>query len=201
MKTQSLHSSFTVNPAMYCYRSRRASACYRPRSASTALCILTHQVMPFPMLNRTDTVDMDWHDLSVTQIQTKVTQIKYNFFFNPVYSRDCLKLTCKNPLYLGLLFCLFLGFLLLVLAAGGVIISAGKSWAAGGLTAALYFFLILLSVCLLRNDKQFKTNSVQNNCQKHFNDYLVGNWQGKIQKHLSDDGHLCAQSGSVLVSA
>lgn len=103
MKTQSLHSSFTVNPVMYCYRSRRASACYRPWSASTALCILTHQVMPFPMLNRTDTVDMDWHDLSVTQIKTKVTQIKYNFFFlirngmegsraHPVYSRDCLKL-------------------------------------------------------------------------------------------------------------
>lgn len=110
-------------------------------------------------------------------------------------------MTCKNPLYLGLLFCLFLGFLLLVLAAGRVIISTGKSWAARGLTAALYFFLILLSVCLLGNDKQFKTNSVQNNYQKHFNDYLVGNWQGKIQKHLSDDGNLCAQSGSVLVSA
>lgn len=118
-----------------------------------------------------------------------------------------LGMTCKKQLYLGLLFCLFLGFLLLVLAAGRVIISAGKSWAARGLTAArglmaaLYFFLILLSVCLLGNDKQFKANSVQNNCQKNFNDYLVGNRQGKIQKHLSDDGNLCAQSGSVLVSA
>lgn len=38
--------------------------------------------MPFPMLNITNTVDMDWHDLSVTQIKTKVTQIKYNFFYS-----------------------------------------------------------------------------------------------------------------------
>lgn len=109
---------------------------------------------------------------------------------------------CINPLYLGLLLCLFLGFLLLVLAAGRVIISAGKSRAACGLPAALYFLLILLSVCLLGTDNIFlKPVVFKITPKKHFNDYLVGNWQGKIQKHLSDDGNLCAQSGRVLVSA
>lgn len=29
-------------------------------------------------------------------------------------------------------------------------------------------------------------------------DYLIRNRQGKIQKHLSDDGHLCVQSGGLL---
>lgn len=79
---------------------------------------------------------------------------------------------CRSPHYLGLFFCLFLGFLLLVLAARQVIISAGQSWAAcglpGWLPAVLHFFLILLPVCLLGNDTILTTNRVQNICQYQF---------------------------------
>lgn len=66
-----------------------------------------------------------------------------------------------NPVYLSLLFCLFLGFLLLVLAARQVIISAGQSWTAcgfpGRLTALLDFLLIPFSVRLFGRDTILKS--------------------------------------------